>query len=249
MANDTVLDLLQRSGISFVATVEQLGAATMNDIPVNDHTAVVVVDRVLHAPPAFAGLAGSHVTVQLADGPLPAVGDQEAFFANALAFGQSLAVAEVTRLPAAEIAPHLGATAAATGEQPIADLEAAMKIRRINQHATDADAVIVGTVTKLEKLGEPALSEHDPDWWAATIEVHHIERGDAPSDEVTVAYPNSLDVRWRNSPKPKAGQGGLWLLHRSEGPVAELAPFLLQHPDDYQPVQTLDAIRSARGES
>jgi hypothetical protein len=249
MADDTVRDLLQRSGISFVATVQQLGAATMSDIPVDDHTAVVVVDRVLHAPPAFAGLVGSHVTVQLAEGALPAVGEQEAFFANALAFGQSLAVSEVGRVPAAEIAPHLGGRSAPTGERPIADLQASIEADRVSQHATDADAVVIGTVIKLEKVGPAMRSEHDPDWWVATLDVQHVERGDLPQGGVAVAYANSLDIRWRSSPKPKAGQGGLWMLHHSEGPVADIAPFYVPHPDDFQPVQTLDVIRSTGGGS
>jgi hypothetical protein len=249
MTDDTVRDLLQRSGISFVGTVQQLGAATMNDLPIDDHTAVVVVDQVLHAPSAFASLAGTPVTVQLAEGPTPTVGDQYAFFANALAYGQSLALSEVGRVPAAEIAPHLGLGAAPTGERPIADLAASIEADRLSQHANDADAVVVGTVVGLEKAGPPASSEHDADWWVATIAVHHVEHGDVPQDTVRAAYANSLDVRWRNSPKPKAGQVGMWMLHRSEGPVADFAPFYLPHPDDFQPTQTLDTIRSAGGGS
>jgi hypothetical protein len=249
MTDDAVRDLLQRSGISFVGTVQQLGAATMNDLPIDDHTAVVMVDQVLHAPRAFASLAGTPVTVQLAEGPTPTVGDQYAFFANALAYGQSVALSEVGRVPAPEIAPHLGLGTAPTGEQPIADLAASIEADRLGQHAAGADAVVVGTVTGLARAGQPVSSEHDADWWVATIEVHHVEHGDVPQGSVNVAYANSLDVRWHDSPKPKAGQSGLWMLHRSEGPVAEFAPFYLPHPDDFQPTQTLDTIRSAGGGS
>ena len=249
MTDDTVRDLLQRSGISFVGTVQQLGAATMTDVPIDDHTAVVVVDQVLHAPSAFAQMAGTLVTLQLAEGPTPAVGDQYAFFANALAYGQSVALSEVGRVPAPEIAPHLGLEAAASGERPIADLAASIEADRLSQHAADADAVVVGTVTGLAKAGQPVSFEHDADWWVATIDVHHVEHGDVPPDSVNVAYANSLDVRWRGSPKPKAGQSGVWMLHRSVGPVAEFAPFYLPHPDDFQPTQALDAIRSEGGGS
>ena len=113
----------------------------------------------------------------------------------------------------------------------------------------DGPLPVVGTVTGLAKAGPPVSFEHDADWWVATIDVHHVEHGDVPQGSVNVAYANSLDVRWRGSPKPKAGQSGVWMLHRSVGPVAEFAPFYLPHPDDFQPTQVLDAIRSAGGGS
>lgn len=244
MANDTVRNLLEQSGIGVVATVQQLGAATMADIPVDDHTAVVLVDQVLHAPEPFGRLVGSHMTIQLAeDHGLPAVGDQLAFFANALAFGETLAVTEVGRLPIEDITPHLGATAAPTGEQPIADLQTEIEADRVGQHVRAADAIVIGVVTALAKAGEPAWSEHDPDWWTATLDVHHVERGSVAEGPLTVAYPNSHDVRWRHSPKPTAGQNGVWILHATEGALADIAPFYLVHPDDVQSVQALGAIR------
>jgi hypothetical protein len=242
--DEIVRDLLQRSAISFVGTVQQLGVSTMSDIPVDDHTAVVVVDRVLHAPGAFAGLAGSHVTIQLAEGEVPAVGDQEAFFANAIAFGDTLAVAEVGRVPADEMSPHLGVTTAPGGERTVAELQASIETEDLARHASAADAVVLAVVVGLRKVGPAAQSEHDPDWWAATLRIDHAESGDVRDGEISVAYANSLDVRWRNSPKPKASQSGLWFLHRTEGAVAEIAPYYLAHAEDYQAVQQLDAIRS-----
>ena len=56
-------------------------------------------------------------------------------------------------------------------------------------------------------------------------------------------YANSLDVRWRDAPKPKASEAGLWLLHRSDGELANVAPFAILHAEDRQPVQSLDAMR------
>ena len=69
MPDDAVTKLLKQSSISFVGTVERLGASTMTDVPIDNHTAVVRVDQVLHAPDAFVNLAGSPVTVQLAAKP------------------------------------------------------------------------------------------------------------------------------------------------------------------------------------
>jgi hypothetical protein len=70
-----------------------------------------------------------------------------------------------------------------------------------------------------------------------------LPRGTEANGSVRVLYANSLDVRWRRSPKPKAGQGGLWLLHKTTGDRAELAPFELMHAIDVQPSLQLDLLR------
>jgi hypothetical protein len=249
VADDEVRDLLRRSGISFVGTVQQLGASTMPDLAVDDHTAVVVVDYVLQSPPAFLGLAGSHVTVQLAEGGLPEVGAQYAFFANASAFGDTIAVSEVGRLSADAISPHLGETAAPTGEQTIAELQGSIESEALVGHANSAAAVVTAIVTGLQKAGPAAQSEHDPDWWIATLEIHHVESGDITAPSVNVAYANSLDVRWRTKLKPKAGQSGMWLLHASSDEVRDIAPYYFADAADFQPVQSLDALRAPGGAS
>src|SRR5437763_135845 len=100
--------LLDKSAFSFLGTIEHLQAATMADVPVDGRTAIVLVEQVLHAPEAFSQLAGSRVTLQLRKGgTAPKVGDRAAFFANAIAFGDSLALEEVGRLAAGDVEPHV----------------------------------------------------------------------------------------------------------------------------------------------
>lgn len=246
MTEGAIIDLLQRAPFSFIGTIQELGAATM-DVPVDDRTAVVSVVRVLHAPDVLLGLGGQRITLQLAaDVDPPSVGDTATFFTQGLAFGDSVAVAEVGRLPVTDVEPHIGLAADAT-EPPFAALNRRLETISLGQHADSSDAVVLGRVVKLEKatpIRETGVSEHDPDWWVATLLVNHVERGDVQPGEITVLYANSLDVQWREVPKPKASQSGLWLLHRSEGALANIAPFEIIHADDRQPVQSLDAIRA-----
>jgi hypothetical protein len=202
MTGDAVLELLRQTPFSFVGTVERLGAATMTDVPIDRRTAVVHVDQVLHAPSAFAQLAGSRITVQLAAGAKE--GEQLAFFANGVAFGSSVAVAEVGRLPAAQVAPHL-ARAEATGSGPFEDLQAELEADRLREHAKDAAAVVVGRVTKLEKVGTAGWSEHDPDWWKATVDVQHVESGRRRAEEIEILYPNSMGVQWLPGAETQGG--------------------------------------------
>jgi hypothetical protein len=239
--------LLGRSAFSFVGTIEHLGAATMTDVPVDGQTAIVAVDQVLHAPEAFSQLAGSRVTLQLAPKGAPLkVGDKEAFFANAVAFGESLALTEVGRVPTSAVEPHLTAALAPGGPAPFQDFQTQIDTDRLRKHVKAADAVVIGRVAKLEQVPTTGLSEHDPGWWVATLDVDHVEKGAAKPGELDVLYANSLDVRWRNSPKPKAGQGGLWILHATDGELSKSAPFQILDPDDYQPVQSLDTLMPKR---
>jgi hypothetical protein len=247
VSDDAVRALLREAPLSFLGTVERLRAATMGDVPIDEHTAIVHVDQVLRAPEAFAQLAGTRITVQLnAKEDEPEMGEQFAFFASGSAFGDSLAVDEVGRLPISQVQPQL-ATAAATGSAPFAELQAQIEAEGLRAHVDDAAAVVVGRVTGLTKVTGPPTREHDPDWWVATIEVHHVEKGRLRAEEIEVLYANSLDVRWRNAPKPKAAQDGMWILHATSGALKRVARFQIEHPEDYQPVQHLEALRTNGG--
>ena len=103
--------------------------------------------------------------------------------------------------------------------------------------------MVVGRVVRLEKAVPSGGSEHDPDWWLATLDVHHVERGDVGVGEIGVLYANSLDVRWRRAPKPRAAQEGVWILHATADNLRDAAPFQILHPEDYQPVHQLDSLR------
>jgi hypothetical protein len=244
MPDDEISALVGQSAISFTGTVEVMGASESPGVPAGERTGVVLVDSVLHSPPAFAHLAGSRVTVRFAEGAEPpAVGERLAIFANGLHYGDTLALAEVGRRPSSDVDDRIAA-AAATATAPFADIQARHHDDSFRAHAADADAVVVGRTTALTKVGLPAISEHDPDWWKATIEVHHVEKGDVSAKTLDVVYPNSRDVRWYQAPKPTPSQDGVWVLHTADNSVRELAPYVLLHPEDYRPIQYLDVLRA-----
>lgn len=245
MSDAAIIDLLRQVPLSFVGTIEHICAATM-DVPVDDRTVVVYVDRVLHGPDSLLGLGGQRITLQLAAAAdPPEVGSTAAFFVRLLAIGNSAAVDEVARLPLKDVEPHMR-LAADAGERPFAALERRVMTMSLCEHADGSDALVLGRVVKLERASSAdatEFSEHDPDWWVATLLVYHVERGHLEPGEVRVRYANSRDVAWRDAPKPKASQEGLWLLHRSCAELANLAPFEILHAEDWQPVQSLDPIR------
>ena len=125
------------------------------------------VDQVIPRRAAFTQLAEPDHGPVRADAK---EGQQYTFFANGLSFGAGLAVSEIGRATAAQTGPHL-ANALAAGAAPFADLQAEIDAENLSDHAAEATAVVVGRVSKLEKVSPPALSEHDKDVWKATIEV------------------------------------------------------------------------------
>ena len=131
MSDEDISRLLRQAPFSFVGTVEHRSAATMTDIPIDDWTAVVRVDYVLHSPEAFSTLQGHRITVQLAaDKEPPAVGDALAFFAEGLAFGDSVAVAEVGRLPVDAVEPRVTSALAAGEAGAFATLQREIEMDR-----------------------------------------------------------------------------------------------------------------------
>lgn len=246
--DDNVTQLLRDAPLSFIGTVEHLGASTMAELPIDERTAVVSVVQVLHAPEAFTHLAGHRVTMQLAAGTdPPQVGETAVFFAEGLAFGETLAVTELGRASVEDIEPHMTAAAQAGAPGAFAPQLRALETERLQQHAQEADAIIVGRVTGLQDVLGPPRGEHSPNWWKATIQVEHAEKGAIKPGPLEVLYPNSLDVRWARVPKPKASQEGMWFLHATDGDLREAAPFQILHPEDFQSEQTLERVRGQGG--
>jgi hypothetical protein len=244
MASKNALDLMARTGISFVGTVKGSATLGLTGVTVDDRTVTVRVDQVLHAPDALAHLAGSDITVQLDPGAkVLAPGQQVAFFTNAVAFGDMISVAEVDRLSVAAVAPQMS-SALAMGVSPEMDVRRLLEDRQLKEHAAGSEAIVLARVIGLEKAGPMRLAEHDPDWWRATFDVRHIEQGHLPEGDLQVLYANSLDTQWRNAPKPRASQDGLWFLHATKGDLRELAPWVIPDPEDYQPVENLERLRA-----
>jgi len=246
-SNDELTELVRRAPLSFVGTVTRAGGTSLAAIPVeahNERTVVVRVDEVLHAPEAFRQLAGDEVTVQLAtDGNLMETGAAAAFFTVGMVYGDGLGVAEVARLPVSAVQRHVSMAATSADELPFSSVQRKIRNQDIVAHAAEADAVVVGTVVGLKDLGLTDFSEHAPHWWQADVEISIVEHGALKTGPSTFLYPSSTDIRWRQVPNPQAGQEALWLLHETEGDLAEYAPFRLLHHDDVQPVQKLAVLQ------
>ena len=252
MADASMKDLLARSSLAFAGEVDAVEKSEVPELPADERTVVVKVGEVLNAPPDVGLVAGARVTIQLSP-DLPALqkGDAATFFADALIYGENLAVSEVGRVSQEESLAPSGqfAGAADAGVEPVEAALAELAQDDLVEHARGADVIIRAQVIALAKVptsGPPR--EHDPQYWVATMQADFLAKGELPGwteegGEVRVLYANSLDVRWRACPKPKAGQGGMWMLHRTSGEEAATAPFELRHAIDLQDSIQLDLLR------
>jgi hypothetical protein len=168
--------------------------------------AVVRVHELLAGPPAFKPFVGKDITVLLREPRNTLEGEERVFFSTAWKIGEDVAVIELgSYVTSAAVAQGL-----ASDVQNIRVLDADEKLKaRLDR----AEAVVAGRVSAVRpgKRGK-GLSEHDPEWAEAEIEVEEVLKGSA-GPKVTILFPASQDVMWYRVPKPKVDTRGVWILN------------------------------------
>jgi hypothetical protein len=230
--------LVAQSQLIFRGTIVKLGASTVREVPVRGNMAIVRVDEVIESASAYRNLNGRNVTVALKDAKSARAGEKRTFFTASWLFGEGIAVREVGSLTdGATTAPSASDTAAA--RRRIADAELRVRLARAVQ-------VVQGEVVSVRPAtpgNPPPDSEHDPQWWLATIRVDQSLKG-AGGNEVVVAFPSSTDVVWARAPKFVVGQKALWILRHPDLPGVALPQYLIAlERDDVQPIQKAPRIR------
>jgi hypothetical protein len=237
--------LAQKSAFIFMGTVTQLQAASMPGVPVSDHTIVVRVDETLSAAPKLDNFTGKDVTVYLTKPGSAEVGQTLVFFTNGWLYGKGLAVQEVGRLEAKENRVE-GVGGPKELRSALADLRQKEADRALVARMARAPLVISGKVLSIQPA--PGVrrhaSEHDPDWWEATIEVNSAHKGTAPGNQVTVKYPNSKDELWIDSPKFQVGEEGTWILQMNQTEKGtqrmRIEGYTALNPLDFQPKDRME---------
>jgi hypothetical protein len=254
-SDQRISDLAGRSAFVFIGRVAKAKASLDPSLTAAD-TVIVDVEEVLTSPPMFAAIVGQQVTVRLPAGVALGTGQRRTFFANGWVYGATLAVAAVgvaEQTDADALRPTLaGARSQARDEAVKARLDSSV-------------LGVVGTVTNVTRTASGAgpISEHDPDWHEATIQVDEVIKGKPTTHETTVLFPNSDDARWRSVPKYSEGQQGIFMLQRAtDQAAAGIAPHVLKaaaeapeapkaltalHHDDYLPLSELERVRALAG--
>jgi len=246
----------------FRGTVVKTGASTLAQVPKHERTAIVHVDEIMHAPPALARTLGKQITVKLAAGASPKTGDQLLFHANSWLFGDSVAVEALKQEKPPAVRPLLA--------EAHMDPTAKFKQQALEQRVADSDLVVEGEVSSVHLPESESvaavrargqnrpLSEHDPKWREAVVDVHAVHKGNSDAKHVVVRFPSSTDVQWFRAPKFRPGDRGVFMLQQpAQAPsataaklgivaAAQAAPvYTALHPLDFQPADKVDAVGPA----
>lgn len=238
-----------QSAFVFRGKVIKLKAATLEGVD-TDSTAIVQVDHVITAPPMFTAINGQQITVRFKSLTGITKGSVSTFFTNGWIFGASIGVDAVGVVQDAEThAITATVQQASTGSQ-----DDALKAR-----LDSAEMAVVGTVSKVEpsEKGTTHISEHDPNWHEATVDVDEVVKGKKSTKQVTMLFPKSDDVRWYKIPKYKEGQQGIWLLQKGKkqdpkgiqpkafNAIPDGADVLTTlHPSDFLPLNELGRVKA-----
>jgi hypothetical protein len=162
------------------------------------------------------------------------------FFTRGSVYGETLGVVEVGRAA--------GDPGALRGQVLAADRRARDQI--LAERLQDAALVVTGKVveTRPAATGPQPITEHDPQWWEAVIEVDSVLKGPQPQgNRITVLYPTSLDVMWYEAPRLHKGLDAVWLLYRGQRPGVPGEPFTALKPWNILSRDTAETVRRLAG--
>lgn len=213
--------LTAKSSIIFSGTVSQLAATSFADVPKSEQTIVVKVDSIEKKPAAVSLKKGDSVTVEVKDASAFQEGTHATFYTDGWIFGSGVAVKELAHevgTAGADTVPPATGETKAHGQDQLTDQELLDRMKA-------SDFVVVGRVTDVRKwnaskpkYGAPSrVTEHDPDWHEAVVEVQSVLKGGkVKGDKVIVRFPNRNDVAWVSSPKFAKNQRGIFCLNRDQ---------------------------------
>ena len=234
--------LTAKSSIIFSGTVSQLAATSFADVPKSAQTIVVKVDSVEKKPAAVSLKKGDSVTVEVKDPSAFQEGAHVTFYTDGWIFGSGVAVKELGHeLGTGSVKVTIGGAPSIQGKDEISDQELMDRMKV-------SDFVVVGRVTDVRKWNVPKpksgapsrVSEHDPDWQEAVVEVQSVLKGGkVKGNKVIVRFPNRNDVAWVSSPKFAKNQRGIFCLNRDK---SSGAPATNQQPNVYTCLGHGDAL-------
>jgi hypothetical protein len=204
----------------FKGTVMKPGASTLAQVPKGEPTAIVRVDEILQAPPALAKTLGKQITVKLVKGTKPKAGEEVLFYANSWLFGDTVAVESLKQEKPAPSKAMLA--------ERMSDPARNLANRELQTRVSDASLVVEGEVSSVHlpqaetfaatsnRASAAPVSEHDPKWREAVVNVGVVHKGDPATKQVVVRFPSSMDVQWHRAPKFRTGDRGVWMLQSSK---------------------------------
>jgi len=199
-----------KANFVFEGTIKKLNAATMPEVPLSNRTGIVRIDKVIDGPPDLTGFLGQEITVELSSTRPARAGQRMLFHTTGWIFGASVAVRSLREESIEVGAAERRAPAAQPAHSSQADVVVSGKVIDVR---TPADKG--ASRQRTTKLPSP-ITEHDPVWHEAVIQVKDVLKGQKTAKQVTVRFPDSSDVMFHDVPKFEVGQEGYFMLHKRE---------------------------------
>jgi len=212
--------LARQSSIVFSGTVSRIGATSFADVPKSPQTLVVRVDSILKKPSAVSLRRGDDVTVEVKDPSAFQEGMHATFYTDGWIFGSGVAVKELGH----EIgtAGSENTDASHVDEKPHGSMQDQISDQELRERLNSSDFVIIGRVTEVHPWKVPKsityrITEHDPDWHEAVVQVQSVLKGGkVKGNKIVVRFAQRNDVAWVHSPKFEKNQQGIFCLNRDQ---------------------------------
>ena len=219
----------------FFGRVRRANASHVEALDREDEpSAVVRVEDVITAPGQLGDLTGRDVTVRLIE-PGIATGERHLFMATSLQFGETIAVAELARVP------HDSRL-----ERELRDAVIEAKLQALDEALVErlgrADLVVYGSIREVERLPPASVprSEGRVSWCIARLTVWRALKGQPP-DAPGVVFPFARTQKWSEIPLFFEGQEGVWLLRDAQAATLAAGRVALPHVrDGFSALDTLD---------
>jgi hypothetical protein len=226
--------LVEEASYVFKSTVTQLNASNEPSVGSGPGLIVAHVDEAFRAAPSVGvdGLRGRDVTI-LTAGDEPGVGDVLLVFANEWVYGVQIALREVA---------HRKATARA-----VRDVVAAVErlpVRHLEARLDGAVLVVDGEVERIGPSPVPdGLTLRSPNYRLAVVQAESTLKGDG-AERVNVLFPTNPAPPWRDAPRLWEHERAVFILRPETALQAPEEFFTALDPDDVQPRDMLDEIKS-----
>jgi hypothetical protein len=243
MANISIDGHVRNSQFVIAGQVVRLGATTMSMVTASPNAGIFRIEEILHGPRLLDGFANREITVLFKESSAVRAGASAIIFGTSWLYGESLAVVEVASMEPSERDVTRDEINAAYGR--LAD-------ERLSERIARAELVVAGKVVKTEPAPEEIrrrmpITEHEPMWWIAEIEITGVEKGSHGSKRVNTFFPSSGDAAWHDSPKFAVGDKGIWILQRDQQergwPRMRVPGLTALDPLDFQSPERRDLIR------
>lgn len=226
----------------FVGSIAEPGAAKTSA----ESGVLVTVNEVLFQKGTFENQRGRQVEVLDVAAAL-AANTRYVFYTEPVRFGARIVVRLI------DVAPASGPAAGPQSERMKQDVGDAFLQREIQERASLAELVIVGTVTSVAPLerGRAVESEHDPQFQVARLRVERALKGKTAPGEIEFVFAASKDVQWFRSPKFRPNMRGVFFLQAPGDAVVRMGlerragRYAVLHPLDFRPAADIPRAEAA----